>query len=80
MAKGLWSIFSWVTFNIDGDDSVDYFDGDGGDDDSVGVDDSDNDLQLGHLLVLICGHCYELALLDNVRIKIDLQGGVGLVD
>ena len=77
MAKGLWSIFSWVTFNIDDDygdddgddddDGGDDFDGDGGDD--GGGDDGDNDLQLGHLLVLICGHCYELALLDNVTIN-----------
>ena len=64
MAKGLWSIFSWVTFNIDDDDGDDD---DGGGD--GGGDDGDNDLQLGHLLVLICGHCYELALLDNVTIN-----------
>ena len=78
MAKGLWSIFSWVTFNIDDEDcdddgdGGDDFDGDGGDDDG---DDGDNDLQLGHLLVLICSHCYELALLDNVTINNEFAWG-----
>ena len=54
-------IFSWVTFNIHDDD--------GEDDDGDDGDDGDNDLQLGHLLVLICGHCYKLALLDNFTIN-----------
>ena len=61
-------IFSWLTLNIDDD---------GGDD----IGDGDDGLQLGHLLVLICGHCYELALLDNVTINNQFAiGKVGLVD